>query len=746
MFTRKKLFSLLAAMVLVTGSSFAVLKSRNDYTWTIGQLQKVNFSPVLSRCLLPFMHENAKQVRLNQSEFQKSCVIPYINGAWLNTDWLLRTPKMIDQMARDKLMEKLPGQDQWPVYYPPALSAAKSVIENDSQNVKSLVIVKLPKDKPPADTERGERLYGRMGLLYLPNAYVVPGGIFNEMYGWDSYFIIRGMLESAAYLYQHPKSKIFVSEKGQPKLVQLSKEQAYAKARELFYLAKGMVDNHIFEIDFYGGFVLNGNRSYYLTRSQPPLFMAEALAVYNFYEQYAEKLNLKYQETLAAEPVKAKKVLGKQAMQIQVGGYLDWAYRNYGLPGFHTPENFKEWLSQEVLPAGLIYFNYWIKPDEIYRGWNPYNSVQNGANPRVLTVRKDGKNYRLYTYGTEGYGAAAETIKSTQAQNRLLYQDAAEFFKKHPDQNPDKIYLNGQLTQNFYAADRAIRASGYDLSGRYGPQGQRALDYGNVALTSLLYKMSDQLKQVMSIGFGENIPRVYKYTGQALTRWQKQTKVAVNQLLWQQEANELGFYSDRLAKDVKNAPLHPYPVKTDKQVKYYPYGTMFYPGWAGLASEDRNYESLRYAMKKLPVQEDKVTGNNNWSKGHCLILHGQCEQVAMIGNYGIQTSLMATGNQWDYPYTWAPVNYFAAGALMHLLPSVSGKKQELIRGELDKIERGWLSAVDLYFANTGRIIEKYNVISPVKEIDATRGYSKAQVGFGWSNAVYMLFYRNLANS
>lgn len=27
------------------------------------------------------------------------------------------------------------------------------------------------------------------GLLYLPKSYVVPGGRFNELYGWDSYFI-----------------------------------------------------------------------------------------------------------------------------------------------------------------------------------------------------------------------------------------------------------------------------------------------------------------------------------------------------------------------------------------------------------------------------------------------------------------------------------------------------------------------------------------------------------------------------
>jgi alpha,alpha-trehalase len=31
------------------------------------------------------------------------------------------------------------------------------------------------------------------GLLYLPHPYVVPGGRFNEMYGWDSYFTLLGL-------------------------------------------------------------------------------------------------------------------------------------------------------------------------------------------------------------------------------------------------------------------------------------------------------------------------------------------------------------------------------------------------------------------------------------------------------------------------------------------------------------------------------------------------------------------------
>ncbi len=83
------------------------------------------------------------------------------------------------------------------------------------------------------------------GLLYLDNPYVVPGGRFNEMYGWDSYFIILGLLRDGR--------------------------------RDL---AKDMVDNFLFEVQHYGA-VLNANRTYYLTRSQPPFLTSMILAVYD---------------------------------------------------------------------------------------------------------------------------------------------------------------------------------------------------------------------------------------------------------------------------------------------------------------------------------------------------------------------------------------------------------------------------------------------------------------------------------
>ena len=83
-------------------------------------------------------------------------------------------------------------------------------------------------------------------LLPLPNDYIVPGGRFREVYYWDSYFTCLGLVEA-----------------GRVDLV------------------RDMVENFAHLIDTYG-FVPNGNRSYYLTRSQPPffVFMVELLARY----------------------------------------------------------------------------------------------------------------------------------------------------------------------------------------------------------------------------------------------------------------------------------------------------------------------------------------------------------------------------------------------------------------------------------------------------------------------------------
>ena len=99
-------------------------------------------------------------------------------------------------------------------------------------------------------------------LLALPQAYIVPGGRFTETYYWDSYFTMLGLAES-----------------GRTDLM------------------KCMADNFAWMIERYGH-VPNGNRTYYLSRSQPPVF---ALMVELFEEdgvrgarRYLEHLKLEY--------------------------------------------------------------------------------------------------------------------------------------------------------------------------------------------------------------------------------------------------------------------------------------------------------------------------------------------------------------------------------------------------------------------------------------------------------------------
>lgn len=73
-------------------------------------------------------------------------------------------------------------------------------------------------------------------LIPLPHPYIVPGGRFREVYYWDSYFTMLGLKVS-----------------GQTALM------------------RSMVDNFAWLIDTLG-FIPNGNRTYYLGRSQPPFF------------------------------------------------------------------------------------------------------------------------------------------------------------------------------------------------------------------------------------------------------------------------------------------------------------------------------------------------------------------------------------------------------------------------------------------------------------------------------------------
>lgn len=91
---------------------------------------------------------------------------------------------------------------------------------------------------------------GKDGQL-LNEPYVVPGGRFNELYGWDSYMMVLGLL-------------LDVTPENQTNL----------------RLSRGMTENFIYEIRHYNK-ILNANRSYYLGRSQPPFLTDMAIRVFD---------------------------------------------------------------------------------------------------------------------------------------------------------------------------------------------------------------------------------------------------------------------------------------------------------------------------------------------------------------------------------------------------------------------------------------------------------------------------------
>ncbi|CAI4222428.1 unnamed protein product [Auanema sp. JU1783] len=84
----------------------------------------------------------------------------------------------------------------------------------------------------------------RYSLLYVPYPFIIPGGRFREFYYWDTFWILKGLLFSEMY------------------------DTAQGVIKNLAY----MVDNN--------GFVPNGGRVYYLSRSQPPLLIP---MVYDYY-------------------------------------------------------------------------------------------------------------------------------------------------------------------------------------------------------------------------------------------------------------------------------------------------------------------------------------------------------------------------------------------------------------------------------------------------------------------------------
>jgi alpha,alpha-trehalase len=289
------------------------------------------------------------------------------------------------------------------------------------------------------------------GLLYLPHPYVVPGGFFNEMYGWDSYFIVLG----------------------------LAADQRTA-------LAKDMVDNALFEVEHYGG-VLNANRTYYLSRSQPPFLSAMMSVVLDDPASFAD--------------AEARRAWLAHAYPLAVRNHDIWTMPEHRA-GDTGLARYEDLGSGPVLEA---------HDSDYYRG--------------VI------KWLRAHPADDPGY-----LIKAAQHPDDA---EAARLQQASCDVRASKVcagaWFDGyRLTADYYHGDRAMRESGFDTNAHFGPFGGSTHHYAGVGLNSLLYRYERDLHD-FALQLGK--------AGEA-ERWAKAAdarKAAMDRYLWRAQD---GMYRD----------------------------------------------------------------------------------------------------------------------------------------------------------------------------------------------------------
>ncbi|MGZ3838562.1 MAG: alpha,alpha-trehalase TreA [Flavisolibacter sp.] len=139
---------------------------------------------------------------------------------------------------------------------------------------------------------KGDVKQAGSSLLPLPGAYIVPGGRFREVYYWDSYFTMLGLMESKKY-----------------------------------GLVESILDNFKYLIEAYGH-IPNGNRTYYLSRSQPPFFalMVALLADKKgdaVYRKYYTALQKEYNWWMQGETTLKKGEAFRRVVRLEDGSILN---------------------------------------------------------------------------------------------------------------------------------------------------------------------------------------------------------------------------------------------------------------------------------------------------------------------------------------------------------------------------------------------------------------------------------------
>ena len=227
-----------------------------------------------------------------------------------------------------------------------------------------LEVVKLPQEIPSGFILSLGKKQGLLSLALKDGQgvpYVVPGGRFNEMYGWDSFFHTLGTMNDGRV-----------------------------------DLARGMVENMVYQINHYGK-ILNANRTYYLSRSQPPFLTSMIRAVYPGLPQ--DKKSLEWLGHALKAAIKEYETVWMGKDRLTPTGLSRYAGFDEGIPPEVEPGHFNEVLKpfalkhKKTIPVLMEEFNRGkIQDPELKEFFYQDRALRESGHDTTFRFRTGGKD------------------------------------------------------------------------------------------------------------------------------------------------------------------------------------------------------------------------------------------------------------------------------------------------------------------------------------------------------------------
>lgn len=434
-------------------------------------------------------------------------------------------------------------------------------------------------------------------IIPVKRGFIIPGGRFRELYYWDTYWIIKGLLLS-----------------------------------DMKETAKGMIENLLSMVERFG-FVPNGGRIYYLNRSQPPvlsLIMAEYITNTRDYGFLRSNVG-----TLESE---LQFWLEKRTRNIEIDG------KNYTLAHFSS-NNTKVDIDED--------------PENVYKDPNA------DAVSKDVSMEKKRSKVVNRSYGAFGTPRPESYIEDIET---------CSIYKYHTERAKCYTEIQGGAESGWDFSSRWFFDSKGDPTNQLQTiQSRRVLPVDlNAYLCRAFYELSQFYNTI-----GDS--KKTNYWTEKYQHWME----SIDKVLYNEE---YGIWFD-------------YDIELQKQRKIF-YASNFAPLWT---------ES--YDLTKAKEFGKRAT-----------IYLKQTGIISYAG--GIPASLIKSGEQWDFPNAWPPLQEIV---IMGLEKSGDEEAQQVAR----TFAKRWIESNIKSFIENKEMFEKYDSVHPGQY--GGGGEYDVQSGFGWTN-------------